>query len=145
VEQAADNLHTSSAAIRVALAELPPELHESLEQEVTRRADMRLVPLEAGSSMTRMDLLLAVAQGTDVLVLGTPDAAAPPGICDHLVSEFPALMILLVSYSGDLAILYWQGPRRYRVRRVSADALERVTRRAQAARVSLRTVAAPRR
>jgi hypothetical protein len=136
-----DDLEQGSVAIRIALADLPPALQSSLEQELSRQADMRLVHADAGRLTERVDLLLAVAQGTDVLVLGTRDAASPPGICDHLLSEFPALMILLISYSGDAASLHWLGPRRYRLRRVSVNGLLRVTRRALSARTSLRTVA----
>jgi hypothetical protein len=137
-----DDADRETVAIRVALAGLPAPLRHSLEQDVARRAEMSMVRVDAGPSTERVDLLLAVAQGVDVLVLGTRDAASPPGVCDHLLGEFPALMILLVSHGGDLATLHWLGPRRYRVRRVSADSLVRVARLALASRTSQRTAAA---
>jgi hypothetical protein len=129
--------------VRVALADLPATLQSTLEEEVARRADMCVVRVEAGPVLERIDLLVAVAQGADVLVLGTRDAASPPGICDHLLSEFPALMLLLVSHDGDLAMVHWQGPRRYRVGRVSAAAVLRISRRARAAKTSSGPVVQP--
>jgi hypothetical protein len=118
--------------IRVGLAELPSALHHSLEREIGLRPDMRVVAIETTKPLDRVDLLLGVAQDIDLLVLGTRDAASPPGICDHLLGEFPTLLILLVSHGGDQAILHWHGPRRLRVRRISANSLMRATRHALA-------------
>jgi hypothetical protein len=126
----------AGAAIRVALADLPAALQDSLVQEVSRQTDMRVVGSKVGTVTERVDLLLAVTQGVDVLVLGTPDAASPPGICDHLLTECPDLVILLVSHTGEAATMHWLGPRRYKLRRVSAEGMVRVTRHAVSARTS---------
>lgn len=70
----------------------------------------------------RVDLLLAVAQGVDVVILGAMAASPLPGVCSHLLGEYPNLKILVVTETGS-CVLYWMGRQHRRFGRVSADRL----------------------
>jgi hypothetical protein len=138
-----DDATRTGAAIRIVLAKLSTELRRNLEREIGRQPDMHVMVFEDDRSTKPVDLLLAVTQAADVLVLGTPDAKAPPpSICDHLLSERPDIMIVLLSHNGDAATMHWLGPRRHQLRRVTADGVLRATRRALSARTLQRHGAA---
>jgi hypothetical protein len=109
--------------IRVALADLPEVLQRTMEAAVTKQPDMRLVALPGSGPADRMNLLLAVERGIDVLVLGSSDLTTPPGIGSHLLAEFPDLILLILSHRGDAAVVYWRGVRRRLLRRPSMGAL----------------------
>jgi hypothetical protein len=110
-------------AIRVMTVGLPEDLWELLERSSAQRPEIVLLQGPRKGVHERVDILLAVASGVDALILGAPAESPPPGICSHLWGQFPDLKILVVAHHGDASVLYWQGLRRRRLRRVSAGAL----------------------
>ncbi len=76
-----------------------------------------------GQVQGTINLLMAVGSGVDVLILGAPQAYPMPGVCSHLLSEYPDLRILVLASMGEAAILYWLGLRRQQLRPLSAAVL----------------------
>jgi DNA-binding NarL/FixJ family response regulator len=107
------------APIHVLVANIAGTLPEHVVQLIAQQPDMRLV----GQAESQIELLLAAANAIDVLVLIEEQATPLPGICSHLLAEFPDLRILVVSSSDEAATLYWLGLRRQHLRRVRPAAL----------------------
>jgi hypothetical protein len=61
----------------------------------------------------------------DVAILGSETVAECPGICSHLLSEYPHLKIVLLSHSENAARAYWLGLRQQAVDADSMQALLR--------------------
>lgn len=116
---ASDRLNESSDRIRVLLADLPGVMSDLLSDVIRGQPDMTLV----GMAQDGIDLLVAAGQGVDVVIMGASQLSPPPGICTHLLSEYPDLRILVLAQSGDQAALYWLGLRRQRVHVLSAQTL----------------------
>jgi hypothetical protein len=56
-----------------------------------------------------VEILLATAETeAQVVVLDLLEGNADPGICSHLLTEFPQLLILALSSNRDTGILYRQ-------------------------------------
>lgn len=52
-------------------------------------------------------ILVAVAETmADVVILDLPDGVTDPGICSHLLAEFPQLVVLALSLKQDELIVY---------------------------------------
>jgi hypothetical protein len=102
--------------VRQAIAEHGPEMELATEVTVN----------------TPVDLLVAAGTGVDVVILDAPRAYPPPGICSHLLDQFPHLRVMVLSSSGDTAVAYWLGRRQRRLRTVSAETLAGAIRRAHA-------------
>ena len=98
---------TGTTPIRVLIDNIPHNIVQPLLQFIRAEPDMLLVAQVRGNA----SILLAVATGVDVLILGAHASYSPPGICSHLLSEFPDLRILVLSLSGGPAIGYWRGLR----------------------------------
>ena len=105
--------------IRVLVANLPVSLFERVMSLAVQQPDIVLV----GQVQDPVELLMAVGSGVDVLILGAPQADPMPGICSHLLSEYPDLRILVLASTGEAAILYWLGLRRQQLHPLSAAAL----------------------
>lgn len=114
------------APVRVLLANLSGVVAQLVAQLIQQQPDMVLVGPVHGD----MELLMAVGDGADVVVLGTTHTDEPPGICSHLLCEFPFLRILLLKSSGDTATLYWLGLRNQRLKTVTDTSLLTTIRRA---------------
>src|SRR5688500_5374527 len=99
--------------MRVLLVDLPRGLGSELQRSIACQADMLLVDAGEPQPGDRIGLL-AAADDVDVLVLGAADAYPPPGVCSHLLGEYPDLKILVVAKTGDIAVAYWLGLRRRR-------------------------------
>lgn len=108
----------ANAPIRVLVASLSGILLELITNLLQQQPDMQLVGVVQG----QVNILLA-ATGVDVLILGAPQVAPLPGICSHLLSEFPHLKILVVTPNGEAARVYWLGLRRQRLGPLSAARL----------------------
>jgi hypothetical protein len=91
--------------IRLLAANLPDEVALTLEQLIEAQPDIKYV----GRIQGQMEVLVAVAAGVDVLVLGADHVQPMPGICSHLFYEFPQLKILVIANQD--AGIYWLGPR----------------------------------
>ena len=100
----------SSVATRVLIANLPSELSQRLGQLVREQPDMQLINTLSGHN--NAELLLAAADGVDILILRASPAYPLPAICTHLLGEFAHLRIMVVDpASTDAGMLYWLGLR----------------------------------
>ena len=89
--------------IRVLLATLPPLVSGLLTHLIQGQTDMEVV--DAVSEPVQ--LLLAVKDTrAQVVIVPLPGSGEIPGICSHLLAEFPDLLILALSLSGDSGFIY---------------------------------------
>lgn len=78
-------------------------LRELLRRLIDRQPDMEVV----GEELDPLRLLLAVGErDAEVVVLTQPPAGGDPGLCSHLLSEYPRLVVLGLSPHGERAVLY---------------------------------------
>ena len=105
--------------IRVLLAEMPRILRDVFKQVVADQSDMDVV----GELFDPFGLLLAAGQTrADVVILGLHNSEFP-GICSHLLSEYPHIKILGVTEDGRRACLYELRPQKIPVGEVSPEGL----------------------
>jgi hypothetical protein len=107
------------SALRVLLANVPTLLPEWLARVLEEQEDIEIVDQLRGY----VEMLLAAQKGVDVVVLSAQELQPLPGICSHLLSEYPAIKVMLLSPSGDKAILCWTGLRQKDLQIESAEAL----------------------
>ena len=89
--------------LRILLANQPRMHRELLRQLITQQLDMDVVAEE----LDPVQLLLTVRQTeADVVVLTLPKSGEDPGLCSHLLSEYPNLVVLALSGVQDDASLY---------------------------------------
>src|SRR5262245_49126703 len=85
------------------MVDVPGALHNLLQDVIQRQKNMLIV----GEAFDPIDLLLTVNEtDADVVIMGHPQADRMPGICTHLLAEFPILLILIVSTIDQRAFLY---------------------------------------
>ncbi len=125
---APDDQEASGAIICVMVSDLSGVLGQLVTRLVEQQADMSLARQTHGP----LKLLQAMGPEVDVLILGAAQVRPAPGICSHLLQEFPHLRILVLAHNGGDAALYWLGLRRERVRDVSLSHLARTIRTAYA-------------
>ena len=105
--------------IRVLLGEIPRDLGDNFKRAVTDQPDMELV----GEVRNGVELLLTAGHThADVVILGLQDSELP-GICSHLLDEFPQIKVLAVSAGGQQAFLYEFRPRMVSLHEVSPESL----------------------
>ena len=105
--------------IRILLGEIPQELGDNFKQAVAAQPDMELV----GEVRNGVDLLLAAGHfHADVVVLGIRDSELP-GICSHLLDEYPHINVLAVGTNGQQAFLYKSRPCMVSLNEISPEAL----------------------
>ncbi len=93
--------------IRILLANRPPMLLEVMREMVQRQEDMEVV----GEILDPIGLLVAVREReADAVILTLKDHHEEPGLCSHLVAEYPNLTILGLAADGKIAFL--RPPRR---------------------------------
>jgi hypothetical protein len=107
------------STIRILLANLPGVFAQLVIQAIEAQPDMIIM----GQVEGEIDMLRAVKGGTDILVLGAPTLTPVPGICSHLLNEYPHLKIMLLGTQEEGAVGYWLGVKRCRIKTVSADSL----------------------
>lgn len=89
--------------VKILMVDVPGSLHNLLQDVIQRQANMLVV----GEAFDPIDLLLTVNEtDADVVIMGHPQAESMPGICTHLLTEFPILLILIVSTIDQRAFLY---------------------------------------
>ncbi len=105
--------------IRVLVAEMPRMLRDLFKHVVAEQTDMDLV----GELLDPLGLLLAAGQThADVVILGLHNSEFP-GICSHLLGEYPHIKILGVTEDGRRAYLYELRPEKIPVGEVSPEGL----------------------
>ena len=92
--------------IRIILANRPPMLLEIMRELVQRQEDMEVV----GEVLDPIGLLVAVREREADAVILTLKDYEEPGLCSHLVAEYPNLTILSLAADGKIAFL--RPPRR---------------------------------
>lgn len=126
-----DRLQRQERPIRVLLGTMSGVLAELVRRAIEAHGpEMELVAEMAVNDP--VDLLVAASRQVDVVVLDAPYAYPPPGICSHLLDQLPHLRLLVLSSSGDAAVVYWLGRRQRRLRTVSAETLAGAIRRVHA-------------
>ena len=104
--------------VRVLLANKPRMLRELLRSLIQRQADMEVM----GEVLDPVELLLAVDETqADVVVVDLPESGEEPGICSHLLAEYPQLLVLALSPGRDRAILYRQSIIKEELSKLSED------------------------
>ena len=89
--------------VKILMVDVPGSLHHLLQDVIQRQTNMLVV----GEAFDPIDLLLTVNEtDADVVIMGHPQAESMPGICTHLLTEFPILLILIVSTIDQRAFLY---------------------------------------
>ncbi len=87
--------------IRILLANRPPMLLEIMKALVQRQEDMEVV----GEILDPIGLLVAVREREADAVILTLKDCEEPGLCSHLVAEYPNLIILSLAADGKTAFL----------------------------------------
>jgi hypothetical protein len=105
--------------IRVLVANMSGVLLEIVISAIKQQPDMTVRHYGKGLDE------LGVADGgqTDVLIIGAPYVYPPPTICLDLWHSFPALKVLVLTPSGDAAVVYWLSIHRHRLKAISAEKL----------------------
>ncbi len=89
--------------IRVLMINVPEDIQDSLKELIQAREQMRMV----GEAFDPIDLLLTVNDTqADVVIMGHEQCDRVPGICTHLLAEYPDLLVLTLSTQNDSAFLY---------------------------------------
>lgn len=89
--------------IKILLLDIPEELQDVLERAIQDQVNMETV----GEAFDPINLLLTVDDTeSDVVIMGHPQADRLPGICTHLLTEYPDLLILTLSTKDSRAFLY---------------------------------------
>src|SRR4051812_37470405 len=99
-----ETLDDLSEPIRVVVANLSGVVLQTLTDQIKEQNDMELT----GQAQGTIEVLTYVGENVDVLVLGAEQGynGGLPGICSHLLTEYPRLKILVISSgpgSGDEA------------------------------------------
>ena len=91
--------------VRVLLANRPRALRTRLAGLFQLQSDIEVV----GTVLDPIELLMAVEDTqADVVVMTLPDSREVPGICSHLLYEYPRLLILALSSTRTRACVYRQ-------------------------------------
>jgi len=85
------------------MVDVPGSLRNLLQEVIEHQENMVMV----GEAFDPVDLLLTVNEtDADVVIMGHPQADRMPGICSHLLAEYPILLILIISTIDQRAFLY---------------------------------------
>jgi hypothetical protein len=104
----AEPAHPPADPIRVLVTDVSDLLYRQIAALIRAEPDLTLVGRVTG----RVELLLAVDAGIEVVVIGAPQRKPPPGISSHLLSEYPDLKILVLAADTGELDMYWRGVRR---------------------------------
>jgi DNA-binding NarL/FixJ family response regulator len=93
------------SSVKVLLANGPEALPIGLATLLQQQSDIEVV----GTVLDPVELLVAVGDTqADVVVVTLPDSGEMPGICSHLLHEYPQLLILALSSARTRACVYRQ-------------------------------------
>jgi hypothetical protein len=91
--------------VKILLANRPEALRISLATLLQQQSDIEVV----GTVLDPVELLVAVGdRQADVVVVTLPDSGDMPGICSHLLHEYPQLLILALSATRTRGCTYRQ-------------------------------------
>jgi DNA-binding NarL/FixJ family response regulator len=91
--------------VKALLADRPDLLRTGLSTLLQRQSDIEIV----GTAIDPVELLIAAGDTqADVVVVTLPDSGEMPGICSHLLYEYPQLLIVALSSARTRAYVYRQ-------------------------------------
>jgi DNA-binding NarL/FixJ family response regulator len=94
-----------STSLKILLAVSSEHIHEYLSKLIQGQQDMIIV----GDTSQMVETLMATARTeAQVVILELPRPDVDPGICSHLLTEFPDLVVLAISSNREKAISYQQ-------------------------------------
>jgi DNA-binding NarL/FixJ family response regulator len=92
-------------SVKVLLANRPEVVRTGLATLLQQQSDIEVVE----TVLDPIELLVAVGETqADVVVVTLPDSGEMPGICSHLLQEYPQLLILALSSARTRACVYRQ-------------------------------------
>jgi DNA-binding NarL/FixJ family response regulator len=92
-------------SVKVLLANSPESLRTGLAALLQQQSDIEVV----GTVLDPIELLVGVGDTqADVVVVTLPESGDMPGICSHLLHEYPQLLILALSSARTRACVYRQ-------------------------------------
>jgi len=94
--------------LRILLANRPRMLREMVRKIIEDEQDMEVV----GEVLAPVDLLVAVRETKAHAVILTMRGSEEPGLCSHLLAEYPDLTILGLAFEGQKAFIKQLRPRR---------------------------------
>jgi len=113
--------------MRVLLANGPEELRTYLEALLQQQSDVEVV----GQIQDPIELIMAVEDTqADMVIVTLPESGEMPGICSHLLYEYPQLLILALSSDRTKACVYRQIIRTEQLPDTSDEGLLRAIRQA---------------
>jgi hypothetical protein len=115
----AEPAHPPADPIRVLVTDIPDLFYNKIAELVRAEPNLQLVGRVTG----RVELLLAVDDRIAIVIIGAPHRKPPPGICSHLLSEYPDLKILVLAEDTGELDIYWRGLRRKYLGSLSEAAL----------------------
>lgn len=110
--------------IRVLLANIHGLNMQFLNRLIEQETDM----IVTGAARNIIELLTLIDNEVDVLILGVTDLSHRPGICSHLLYEYPHLRILAMMNNGDIGTVYWLGLREQSLQNISSATVLRYIR-----------------
>lgn len=112
--------------VRILLANRPRMLRESLRSVLERRPDLEV----ATAAPDPIEMLAAVDRvEPDVVFVTLSGSGEDPGICSHLLAEYPQLLVIALSPVEQRAVVYRQVITREELRPLAEESLLRVIRR----------------
>lgn len=117
------------SSVKVLLANAPEALPTDLATLLQQQSDIEVV----GTVLDPVDLLVAVGDTqADVVVMPLPDSGEMPGVCSHLLHEYPQLLILALSPARTRACVYRQAITVEPLADISDEGILRAVRRVKA-------------
>ena len=110
--------------VRLLAANLPDQVFSLLAQALQGQPEIKLV----GHVHGQLPILVAAAVGVDILILGASAVQPLPGICTHLLHEFPHLKIIVSSADSSAAIMYWLNVQQVELPTLSVMSLRKIIR-----------------
>lgn len=115
--------------IKVLLVNRSQLLRESLVNLIQFQDDIDDIEV-VGEVFDLVELLLMVGRTqADVVVMAMQDSDEEPGICSHLLTEYPQLLVLVLSSERESAFLYRQITSKEYVSEVSKGGILKAIRR----------------
>ena len=97
--------------IKILLANRPRMVREVVRELIEREEDMEVV----GEVLDPLDLLLAVRETEADAVVMALKGSEEPGLCSHLLAEYPDLTIVGVASGGESAFIEQRTPQRQEI------------------------------
>ncbi len=104
--------------IRVVTANLAGAISEVLRNSIGQQPDMKLIQ----DVHSEIDTLLAGTEA-DIMILGAENSSTMPGICTHLINEYPHLKIVVVIDQENLIVCYWMDLQERRIKHITSETI----------------------